>query len=167
MTNLTTVIETGLNEEKSRDEIIIELVTKHDLTISKATKEFAGYLKDNGLSMNTSCKADALEYITEHMSGQEIETGDIKPLVVELMDQFKVADSTARDYIKAWCEQEGQTYPVANPRQAMFDFLVANAGTVTKEEFKEFGKSLGRSDSNINEYWKGYELHLAIVAAQS
>lgn len=151
----------------SRDDIILILYREKDMSLNAATKAYAKVAKEHGWTTAlTSHKDEALIFISDEMGGSEMTVEDIKPMVVEIQDRFDVADSTARDYIKAWCDEAGQAYPVANPRELIFAWFIAHAKSATKEEFMDYAvEELGRSQSNANEYWKGYELHLAIVAA--
>ena len=160
---IATTISTLLDQDQTRDAIIITLVTDHGITLNKATTEYATYAKDNGLTtVATSHKAAALEWIaTEYSDWDHAAVADA---VIEIQARYNVAESTARDYTKAYSKLLDVTHPTLNPRAAMFDYLVANP-ECDKEEFKAFAKDLGRSDSNINEYWKGMELHRAILAA--
>jgi hypothetical protein len=149
----------------SRDAIIVTLVTEHKLSLNAATKAYAEVAKLEGWTKAlTSFKEEALAWLEMNVTEWTAET--VKAAVVDLAAEFDVAESTARDYCKAYSEQLEVTHPVLDPRAAMFSWLVANAAEGTKAEFKEYAKELGRSDSNINEYWKGLELHRAILAAQ-
>ena len=148
----------------SRDTAIITLMTEQEITLNMATNIWGEYARDNGLtSAKVSHKADALRYLDDTYS-EDWTVQTVADAVVEMVAEYGIAESTARDYCKAYSEQLGCTHPVANPRAAMFDYLVANS-ECTKAEFKEFAQDLGRSDSNINEYWKGMELHRAILDA--
>lgn len=165
-TSISNTIGTMLDNDSTRDAIIITLVTDHGISLNKATNEYATYARDNGLTtVSTSHKADALEWLDEQFQGDDWDHTAVTDSVVDLQARYNVAESTARDYTKAFSKMLGVQHPTLNPRAAMFDYLVANPDT-TKDEFKAFAKDLGRSDSNINEYWKGMELHRAIVAAQ-
>ncbi len=165
--DIVAVIHAEYDNDLTRDQIIILLVTDHAMSLNLATKAYAAVAKHHGWSTAlTSHKDDALIFIDGVQDGTEITVDDIKPLVLDLQDKFEVADSTARDYIKAWCESAGQAYPVANPRELIFAWFIDHATTATKEAFMAYAVGdLNRSQSNANEYWKGYELHLAIVAA--
>ncbi len=161
--NISTTIKTLLDADATRDTVIITLVTDHKLTLNKATNEYATYARDNGLTtVATSHKQAALTWMA--VAYPTWDHADVMDAVIEIQAKFNVADSTARDYARAHSEILGVTHPTVNPRAAMFDYLVANPDC-DKAEFKAFAKDLGRSDSNINEYWKGMELHRAIVEA--
>jgi len=162
-TAIASIIDTGAD----RDTAIITLMTEQSITLNMATNIYAEYARDNGLTTaKVSHKAEALNYIEGIYLDDEWDVKAVSDMVIDIVSKFGVAESTARDYCKAYSEQLGVQHPVANPRAAMFDYLVANPDC-TKAEFKEFAQDLGRSDSNINEYWKGMELHRAIVEAQA
>lgn len=167
MTDFTTLHSQGMG----RDQMIVAAV-QDGMSLNKATRAYQAWAKENGLVKTlTSHKAEALKYLDEYYSPVDVEPSYIKAYVVELAEKFSIAESTARDYIKAWFEDAGVEMPQLNPRQAMFAWLIEHDGEDVadmKAGFKEYAKNeLNRSDSNINEYWKGYELHLALVAAKS
>jgi hypothetical protein len=163
---VSTVIYAEYDNGLTRDQIIVLLVTEHAMSLNLATKAYAATAKFYGWTAAlTSHKDAALIRIEDQFGDAIMVAADIKSLVIDLMDEFEVADSTARDYIKAWCADR-QDYPVENPREAIFAWFIDHATTATKDGFMDFAvQDLGRSQSNANEYWKGYELHLAIVAA--
>jgi hypothetical protein len=154
---------------ESRDTIIVTLVGD-GLTLNAATKAYGAVAKALGwATARVSHKEAAMEYL----HGWLVQPSDwdavaVKHVVIDLCDRFGVAESTARDYCRAFSEEIGVPYPVEDPRKAMFDWLVEHAATATKEEFVAFAgpDGLGRSASNVNEYWKGLELHRAILAAE-
>ncbi len=150
----------------TRDQIIVMLVTEKGMTLNAATKAYAAVAKDAGWSTTiVSHKDDALDFITLKLDGAPMTGIDTRTLAVELQDQFDVAESTARDYLKAWCEEAGQEFPVIDPRRAIFAWFKEQGDTADKAEFMEFAtEELGRSQSNANEYWKGYELHLHLIS---
>ena len=152
----------------SRDTAIITMVTEHGLTLNKATQTYAEMAKDQGITQSSK-KADAAEYLAGQYE-DEWDAKDVSDAIVELVDDLGVTASTARDYCKAHSEAMGWEHPSSSPREAMFEWLIANDGTdvpTMKKAFKAYAKkTLGRSESNINEYWKGYELHLALIAAK-
>jgi hypothetical protein len=161
----TSTLFTDLHDEGlNRDQAIITAV-QAGVTLNTATKHYAAWAKENGLTTQiVSHKAEALEFLAKKYKGKfTIDSArEAQPLIE---DEFGVAESTARDYAKAYCEQIGIEYPVVNPREAIFKWF-EKAVNPTKEEFTIFcKKELNRSDSNINEYWKGYELHLYLTGA--
>jgi len=162
---ITTKIAAAVAADQSRDQIIIGLVSEDGLSLNKATNEYAAYAKANGLTTTVvSHKAEAKIWLSETVDVWDHEA--VSGAVIDLQDRYDIAESTARDYTKAYSESLGVIHPTLNPRTAMFDWLVANAEKGTKAEFKEYAKGLGRSDSNINEYWKGMELHRAILSVK-
>lgn len=157
------IITAEYDNGMSRDDIIVLLVTQKQMTLNAATKAYAAIAKESGwTSTIVSHKDDALAHISKQYD--TLDAATVKDLVIELVDEFDVAESTARDYIKAWCEQAGQEYPIENPREAIFAWFKAAGDTADKQEFMDFAESIGRSKSNANEYWKGYELHLHLIA---
>ena len=152
---------------QSRDQIIITLVTEHGLSISKASNLYAKVAKAEGwVTGAVSHKDEALADLHNDYDTRNWDAKAVKAAVVDLQDRYSIAESTARDYCKAFSEELGVAYPVEDPREAMFAWLIEHSEDGTKEEFKAYCKDLGRSDSNINEYWKGLELHRAIIAAK-
>lgn len=153
----------------SRDTFIIHLVSSHGYTLNKATRAWQAFARNAGISTHTaSCKDEAQEWLEDRYHAGNWTAERVRDAVVELGAVFDVAESTARDYTKAFSKFLKVTHPMLDPRAAMFDFLIKNRGMAAadlKIAFKEFGKDLGRSSSNVNEYWKGYELHLALNAA--
>ena len=161
--DINDVIHAEYDNEMTRDQIIVLLVTEHALTLNAATKAYAALAKELGWTVAlVSHKDEALSYIHERFD--TLTATDVKSLVIDIAAEFSVADSTARDYIKAWCEAAGQAYPIDNPREAIFAWFKDAGDTADKKEFMAFADGLGRSQSNANEYWKGYELHLHLIA---
>jgi hypothetical protein len=169
-TSISTAIEAMVSEDLSRDMIIIKLATEHGCSVNKATKEYAAYAKANGLTASVSShKEAATDWLAIEFADREWNAKAVSDAVKDIVNNWGVAESTARDYCKAYSESIGVAHPVADPRAAMFAFLIENRHLpvdVLKADFKAYAKDeLGRSPSNINEYWKGYELHLALTAA--
>ena len=151
-------------EDATRDTMIITAVTEGS-TLNAATKAYAAWAKDNGLtSAIVSHKAAALTNIFDQYGDAALTVKDVQSIIPDLVQEYGVADSTARDYVKTHCEQYGLAYPVLNPRDAIFAWFKAVDGVADKAEFMAYAEDeLGRSKSNANEYWKGYELHLHLV----
>lgn len=160
----TDIIKNEHDNGLTRDQIIVKLVTEHAMSLNAATKAYAAVAKDAGWTTTlTSYKDEALAYISD--KHDTLDAGQVKELVVDLCDEYGIADSTARDYIKAWCEAAGQSYPVENPREAIFNWFKDAGDDADKDEFMAFAtEELGRSQSNANEYWKGYELHQFLIS---
>ena len=161
-------IMTGREHDYSRDQIIIILVTDEGISINAATKAYAAVAKAEGWTTAlVSHKDAALLWLGDTYGPADWTATGVRDLIIVMADKYGIAESTARDYAKAYSELLGVDHPVLDPRAAMFTWLVANAETATKAEFKAFAgqDGLGRSDSNVNEYWKGLELHRAILAA--
>lgn len=164
---MDSIIIAAQEASMTRDQIIIQLVTEQGLSISKASNEYARVAKAEGwVTGQVSHKDEALAQLHTDYDADSWDAKAVKAAVVDLVDQFDIAESTARDYCKAFSEELGVEYPVEDPRAAMFSWLIEHSEDGTKEDFKEYCKALGRSDSNINEYWKGLELHRAIIAAK-
>ena len=148
----------------SRDMMIIGAVQAGN-TLNAAGRAYAAWARDMGItSAIVSHKADAMSAIFDQYGDVELTVGDVQSIIPELVAEYGIADSTARDYVKAHCEKCGITYPVLNPRDAIFAWFKAVDGIADKADFMAFAEDeLGRSKSNANEYWKGYELHLHLV----
>ena len=114
------------------------------------------------------------------MLGQEFtvdswDAAAVKRAAIDLAHDYGVAESTARDYCKAFSKLLGVEHPVADPRAVMFAWFRDVAPTMELDDRKaafkaycgdasNFDDGKPRSSSNINEYWKGYELHLFLEA---
>ena len=154
----------------ARDAIIIGLVTEFDISINKATKEYATVARAEGWTVAaTSHKEDALAVLASQYTIGSWDHQAVTDSVIELAARYDIAESTARDYTKAFSKSLDVVHPVLDPRAAMFEYLIENSPHMSYDElkdgFKAFAKSLGRSPSNINEYWKGYDLHVALKDA--
>lgn len=164
-------IEDQLAAGETRDQIIIGLVGE-GMSLNGATNAYASYAKVNGLTASVSShKDEALEYLADAYPIDDWTPTAVTRAVVEITDKFSVAESTARDYCKAYSKQLDVEHPVADPRAAMFQWIIDNVDHMSREELrKEFIRyatvELGRSKSNANEYAKGLDLHFAIVDAQ-
>ncbi len=149
----------------TRDQAIITAV-QAGLTLNTATKHYAMFAKEVGLTTQlVSHKSEALDLLAEKYKGK-FTLDNAHEAIPLLVEKFGVAESTARDYAKAYCDRLDVTYPVQNPRELIFAWFLDRKGKeITKKEFLEFAvDELKRSDSNANEYWKGYELHIHLSA---
>ena len=168
--DITDVIYSEYDNGLSRDQIIILLVSEHGLTLNAATKAYAKVAKEYGWTATlVSHKADAIEYIDDELDAGAPTVAEVQGLIPAIVSRFEVAESTARDYIRAYCDERGFDYPVLNPREAIFEWFKHEAPNHDpadrKAAFMEYATGeLGRSQSNANEYWKGYELHLYLTA---
>lgn len=157
------LFDTFHEEGMGRDTAIITAVTS-GMTLNTATHHYAAWAKSKGLtSVIVSHKSEALEFLAAEYPTQ-FNLDNVREALPIMVEKFSVAESTARDYAKAYCEQLGIEYPVINPRDAIFSWF-KSTDSVTKEAFMKFAtEELKRSQSNANEYWKGYELHLHLIA---
>jgi hypothetical protein len=169
--NYTGYIENALINDTARDLIIIGLVTESGCTLNKATAQYAKYAKDNGTSTKViSHKADALVWLADayDINNDDWDHVAVTHAIVTLQDKYQIAESTARDYTKAYSKELGVIHPKLDPRAAMFTWLKDNHGMdqdAMKIAFKAYATDeLQRSASNVNEYWKAYEFHLFMVA---
>ena len=155
------------NADLNRDGIIVGLVSNLGLTLNAATKAYAEVAREEGWTTAlVSHKEAALAFLRDAYPRPIWTAVAVRESVIDLKDRFGVAESTARDYARAYSEELGVDHPVEDPRTAMFNWLIENDGMDVEEmkaAFKEYARDLGRSDSNINEYWKGYELHLHLI----
>lgn len=170
---MNTYIQSQVASNVSRDLIIIGLVTEHNLSLSKATDTVAKYYKDNGLSkVIVSHKDAALELLAIRYESDQWDHKAVADAVLDLQAEYGVAESTARDYTKAYSSEVLKVpHPKLDPRLAIFEWFRDVAPTLEgdmthrKEVYMEYAtKELGRSKSNANEYWKGYELHMFLSA---
>lgn len=168
--NATDRLDALLQEEATRDTMIITLVSEGNMTLNAATREYGKWAKANGMiTTKVSHKGSVMDiWRDEYPDGNGWDSMAVKDEAVEMAAKFDIAESTVRDYAKAYSEELGVDYPVTNPRTAMFQWLKDHDGDEVKQmktDFVEYAEEeLGRSRSNINEYWKGYELHLYLSA---
>lgn len=168
--NTTERLDTLLQEEATRDTMIITLVTEGKMTLNAATKAYGVWAKANGMvTTKVSHKESVMDlWRDDYPDGAGWTAQAVRDEAIEMASRFDIAESTVRDYAKAYSEELGVDYPVINPRTAMFQWLKDHDGDEViqmKADFKEYAtEELGRSASNINEYWKGYELHLFLMA---
>ena len=169
MSKVIESIQAQVADNASRDLIIITLVSEHALTLNAATKAYASYAKDNGLTTAVvSHKESAMDRLAEEYTVDNWDHIAVRNAVVDLTHHYDIAESTARDYTKAYSRDILKVkHPKLDPRAAIFDWFKHTAPTLEgdmdeiKESFIEFATmDLGRSKSNANEYWKGYELHV-------
>lgn len=166
--NLFDLFDSRRDAGDTRDQMIIAAVTS-GTSLNTATKRYATWAKDRGISSAAvSHKADALESLAELWGEDAPTVDDVREAIPTLVEDYGIAESTARDYVKAYCDDNGHAYPVLNPREAIFAWFKTEAphhgAEDCKAEFMTFAtEELGRSQSNANEYWKGYELHLYLT----
>jgi len=162
---LNDTIDRLVEAKEERDVIIIQLVTEHAISIDKATKVYAAYAKEHGLTKAiVSHKEEALAWLADKYPMNEWTATAVKDATIDLTAVYAVAESTARDYCKAYSDSLGVALPVINPRDAIFNWFLVAGNSASKEDFIEYVVGeLGRSKSNANEYWKGYELHQFLV----
>lgn len=171
-------IASFIADNLSRDQIIVTLVTEYGITLNKAQNEYAAYAKAHNLSSApTSHKEGALDALrqlyADNMDGWTAQA--VRDHVIEFQADYDIAESTARDYTKAFSEEMGVAHPQLDPRQCIFDWFkshdITNPDADHYEDIAEMKSAYiqyatevcGRSRSNANEYWKGYELHLELV----
>ncbi len=171
MTTTTTISTTDIDElvsGMSRDEAIISMVSEFSISINKATKLYKQYASDYDLSSGVvSHKKEALSDLNNSFNESNWSAEAVAEAVIELSHKYNVAESTARDYTKEFSKLIGVQHPTADPRTQIFNWFASmkeNGNEITKEDFISFAESIGRSRSNANEYWKGYELHLFLSA---
>jgi len=163
--SVSTAIRTAYADQQGRDQIIINLVADHGLSLNAATKAYATIAKEEGWnSAPTSRKGEALAILQDRYPADSWDAAAVRDSVIELASELAVQESTARDYCRAYSDQLGIPHPVVDPRTAMFQWFAEHDGEepeAMKIAFLEYAiEELGRSRSNANEYWKGYELHL-------
>ncbi len=155
----------------SRDQIIIGLVTGAGMTLNAATRLYQDVAKAEGwttvpTSHKDGCLDELRELYADNMAGWTAKA--VTDAVVQWQADLGIAESTARDYCKAFSEEMGVPHPVRDYRTAIFEWFRDNAQSdldEMKKAYIEFAcGELKRSRSNANEYWKGYELHLYLAA---
>lgn len=169
MTKLTTATTAtaiaGLYDDGTTDRtaLIMAMVDK-GASLNMATNGYSAFAKERGLTATiVSHKEEVLEGLSAEFDADSWTAEQVRIEVVNIVDGYGVAESTARDYCKAFSDLLGIEHPVADPRTAIFEWFKAQGADADKDEFLAYAKSLGRSRSNANEYWKGYELHLYLV----
>lgn len=151
----------------SRDQAIIEMMTKHGLGVNAATKRYIELRKEAGLHTGiVSRKDDALTLL------EGVMTVDLKVWVERLQEELEVSEGAARDYIKAHCKATGATTRSASSSEAILEWMVAAApATDDADEWDKFDatlkahmQELGKSVSNTNEYRKAIRFHRMMTA---
>ncbi len=154
-------------EEMTRDQAIITAVMA-GVTLNTATKKYAEWAKAEGLTTGIiSHKVEALKDLLDEYGDAEMSIDECRTAVASLQAVYDVVESTAKDYVKAHLDVNSHAWPVLNPRDAMFAWFKSEGDEADHAEFIAFAcdpDGLNRSRSNANEYWKGFELHLHLVA---
>lgn len=169
---VTSWISDQLDAKVSRDQIIISMMSKYDYTLNKATQTYGKYAKANGLTSTVASHKDAaIKFLETVNLTRPWDAHTVKDSVIDMIDKFGIAESTARDYAKAYSEKLKVEHPVEDPRAMIFAWVVANVNHMSRDELKkgliEYACGpLGRSRSNANEYAKGLDLHFAIMDAR-
>ena len=153
---------------QTRDAVILDLVA-NGMSLNKATKEYVKLKKAAGLTVGVvSHKEDALAYLAKLDPASPINP---KPLVADLVAEFDVKDDTAMNYIRAYAEERGLEVKTRLASNDILEWIVDNAPATECEDwdqfdaaFKDWMKSQGKSESNINEYRKGIKLHLMLMS---
>ena len=158
----------SFTQDKTRDMNIIAAV-QDGQTLNAATKAYASWARDLGIGglQIISHKAEALVYLSGEYGDAEMSIDAVRTAVASLQAAYEVAESTAKDYVRAHLDKNGHEWPVINPRDAMFAWFKTEGDSADHEAFIAFAtdpKGLNRSRSNANEYWKGFELHLHMIA---
>ena len=151
---------------QTRDAVILDLVA-NGMSLNKATKEYVKLKKAAGLTVGVvSHKEAALAYLAKLDLESPVNP---KPLVADLVTEFDVKDDTAMNYIRAYAEEHGLEVRTRLASNDILEWIVDNAPdededwTEFDEDFKDWMKAQGKSESNINEYRKGIKLHLMLL----
>lgn len=168
MTNvdLSKVLEElyAANPETTKDQAVIHLVGEQGCSLNKAMNAYATFAKETGRTKTVvSHKEKALGWMEGEYSADEWSVSTVRECVARFQVTYGVTEATARGYTQAYSKKLGVSHPQEDPREAIFQWFKDHNGTADKDEFIEFATSIGRSRSNANEYWKGYELHLYLV----
>lgn len=153
-------------QDKTRDMNIITAVQDGE-TLNAATKRYASWARDLGIGglQIVSHKSEALTDLATEYGTEALTVDQVRTAVASLQAAYDVAESTAKDYVRAHLDDNGHEWPVINPREAIFAWFKSEGDSADHAEFITFAtETLGRSRSNANEYWKGFELHLHLVA---
>lgn len=160
----------AIDAEQGRDLIITDMVINHEYSLNAATKRYAELAKEAGIATGrTSRRKEALEQldISAPLSADEI--GD---MCTGVAHKLGITAKTVAGYLKEYYEAKDWHWPAAgSASEAILDWLVAH-NECTKEQFEGFMATAAedggkRSQSNINEYWKGMTLHRRIIKLQS
>lgn len=150
----------------TRDEVIIDLV-RGGMSLNKATKHYVELKRAAGMTVGVvSHKEEALAWLAEADLSSPINP---KPLVDGLVMTFGVKTDTAMNYIRMYADEAGMEVKTRLASSEILDWIVYNAPeddgdwTEFDESFKAWMKSMGKSESNINEYRKGIKLHLMLI----
>lgn len=155
----------SFTQDKTRDMNIIAAV-QDGQTLNAATKAYASWARDLGIGglQIVSHKPEALADLLSEYGEAEMDVDTVRTAVASLQAAYEVAESTAKDYVRAHLDLFGHEWPVINPREAIFAWFKSQGDSADHAEFITFAvDGLGRSRSNANEYWKGFELHLHLV----
>ena len=153
----------------TRDQVIIGLVGQN-VTLNTATRTYAAVAKAEGwttapTSHKEACLDELRELYAEDLNGWTAQA--VSNAVIQFQADYEIAESTARDYCKAFSDELGVPHPVRDYRTMIFEWFRDNAQddhAAMKKAYIAFAvDELGRSRSNANEYWKGYELHLYLT----
>lgn len=157
----------------SRDEIIVDLVTTQGMSLNAATRAYQDTAKAEGWSARPeSKKAAVLDALAELYAEQDWTYERMADALAELQGDpetleplaYGLSEGTARDYLKAYAQERGVPHPTRDPRAAIYEWFAEQGDEADKDAFMAYAvDGLGRSRSNANEYWKGYELHLYLV----
>jgi hypothetical protein len=166
MADSNTRMADAINAGNDRDACIIDVVSECKISLNAATRIYAEVAKSLGVTRATG-KARALEMMD--LDGTSDAPGLANTLVATAKD-MDMAESTIRGYAKDAYEDAGWDWPLAGrASDGILNWLVDNH-ECTKKQFEAFMATAAqdggkRSQSNINEYWKGMELHRRITAA--
>ena len=160
-----TMSKFSFTQDLTRDMNIIAAV-QDGQTLNAATKAYASWARDLGIGglQIVSHKPEALADLLSEHGEAAMDVDTVRTAVASIQAAYDVAESTAKDYVRAHLDLFGHEWPVINPREAIFAWFKSEGDTADHAEFITFAtETLGRSRSNANEYWKGYELHLHLI----
>lgn len=161
------LLEEAVAHGTTRDMVIIDMVSNHDYSLNSATKLYAELAKDLGIATGKKSRKD--EAIPLLNTSSPMSADDIRDECDGVANTLGITSKTVQGYLKEIYELNDWHWPaVGSASEAILDWLTANH-ECNKEQFEKFMATASdngtkRSQSNINEYWKGMTLHRRITA---
>lgn len=165
------VFESSRDAGMNRDATVVAMI-QAGLTLNTAQILYKDLAKEAGVEVvRGGHKTEAIQLLKDsNIDDEEFVKTEVRTKLREqLRERFKVAESTANDYLKAYAVELGLTLPGSGgPSSEMsghiFDFVMASPNC-DKAAFKEFMEGYNRSKGNIDENWRGVLLARRLLAA--
>lgn len=154
------IFNTSVEAGHSRDIVIVEMV-KGGVSLNTAQNLYKEFAEEAGItSTRVGHKAEAIAHLEE--IAVDVTDNEVRAKTRDaLVEMFKVAKSTATDYIKAYADKHSIELPRSSfgsspeDQAKIFDFIVANINC-EKKEFAAFMRDeMGRSAGSIDETYRG------------